>query len=427
MHNSIHRIHSFGISHKDASVDVRERFSLSFDQAESLYKQINQYNINECYILSTCNRTEFYAVCDDMETLRDFIISGYSNLKKIIDIDSLTHLNGSDCIHHLMHVSAGMDSMMLGETQITAQIKSSFSHAKSMRATGPILNRFIQFSLAAGKRVRTETNLSAGAISVSYAAVEKIGTIYPDFSNISILLIGAGSTGKLTASHFMKRGATKFYIANRRAERGKALAEETNGQFIAFEDISKILPQVQIVVTCTSADFPVVTSAQIKDLDTTNHSLLLMDLSVPRNIQTNVSNLPNISLFTVDELESVVSERLFSRKKELPRASRIVDEVYDEFISWLKTLSVTPTIADLKHLFEDLKNIELSKVETRYNEETLSAIDKFSSSLVKRILKDPISSLKSHAINGDYSPVVVEAIRSMYQLDRISAPTESIE
>tara|TARA_B110000467_G_C18331238_1_gene493365 strand:- start:2432 stop:3517 length:1086 start_codon:yes stop_codon:yes gene_type:complete len=359
-----------------------------------------------------------------MKTLRDFIISGYSQLEKSIDIESLTHLNGSDCIHHLMHVSAGMDSMMLGETQITAQIKSSFSHARTVSGTGPILNRFIQFSLEAGKRVRTETNLSAGAISVSYAAVEKIGTIFPDFSKINILLIGAGSTGKLTASHFMKKGATQFYIANRRAERGKSLADETNGHFIPFEDIPKILPQVQIVVTCTSADFPVVTTAQITEMDSINHSLLLMDLSVPRNIQTDVDNLKNITLFTVDELESVVSERLFSRKQELPRASRIVNEVYDEFATWLKTLSVTPTIADLKHLFEDIKNIELSKIETRYDEDTLSAIDKFSSSLMRRILKDPISSLKSQATNGHYSPAVVDAIRSMYRLDDTLEPVD---
>ena len=424
MHNYIQQIHSFGISHKDAAVDIRETFSLSFDQAEYLYKRKADFNIHECYILSTCNRTEFYAVCNDMKTLHDFIISGYSQLGKSIDIESLTHLNGSDCIHHLMHVSAGMDSMMLGETQITAQIKSSFSHARTVSGTGPILNRFIQFSLEAGKRVRTETNLSAGAISVSYAAVEKIGTIFPDFSKINILLIGAGSTGKLTASHFMKKGATQFYIANRRAERGKSLADETNGHFIPFEDIPKILPQVQIVVTCTSADFPVVTTAQITEMDSINHSLLLMDLSVPRNIQTDVDNLKNITLFTVDELESVVSERLFSRKQELPRASRIVNEVYDEFATWLKTLSVTPTIADLKHLFEDIKNIELSKIETRYDEDTLSAIDKFSSSLMRRILKDPISSLKSQATNGHYSPAVVDAIRSMYRLDDTLEPVD---
>jgi glutamyl-tRNA reductase len=149
-----------------------------------------------------------------------------------------------------------------------------------------------------------------------------------------------------------------------------------------------------------------------------------MDLSVPRNIQTDVENLKNITLFTVDELESVVSERLFSRKQELPRASLIVNEVYEEFVTWLKTLSVTPTIADLKHLFEDIKNIELSKIETRYDEDTLSAIDKFSSSLVKRILRDPISSLKSQATNGHYSPAVVDAIRSMYRLDEFLDPVE---
>ena len=418
MNNYIQKIHSFGISHKDAAVHIRERFSLSFADSELLYSLKDSFNVNECYILSTCNRTEFYAVTSNIEEFRNFIISGYERLNKSIQIESLRHLSGLNSISHLMQVSAGMDSMMVGETQITSQIKTSFKHARELMGTGPILNRFIQFSLEAGKRVRTETNLSAGSISISYAAVEKIGTIYPDFSDISILLIGAGSTGKLTASHFLKKGATKFYIANRNEKRGKNLAKETNGEYIPFEDISATLPKVQIVVTCTSADFPVITSKQIVNVDSLNHSLLLMDLSVPRNILADVEDLSNITLYTVDELESVVSERLFSRKQELPRALLIINEVSDQFIIWLKTLSVTPTISDLKDLFDDIKNNELSKIESDYDKITLTAIDTFSTSLIKKVLKTPITTLKAQASNGSYSPVLVDAIRSIYRLDK---------
>jgi len=424
MYNYMQKIHSFGISHKDAAVHIREKFSLSFDDSKSFYSLKDDFNINECYILSTCNRTEFYAVISDIDEFRNFIISGYGRLNKSVQIESLRHLSGSNSINHLMQVSAGMDSMMVGETQITSQIKTSFKHARELIGTGPILNRFIQFSLEAGKRVRSETNLSAGSISISYAAVEKIGTIYPDFSDISILLIGAGSTGKLTASHFLIKGATKFYIANRNKKRGKKLAKETNGQYIPFEDIFTTLSKVQIVVTCTSADFPVITSKQIEELDTLNHSLLLMDLSVPRNILADVEDLSNITLYTVDELESVVSERLFARKQELPRASLIINEVSDEFMTWLKTLSVTPTISDLKGLFEQIKNNELSKIESHYDNKTLAAIDLFSTSLMKKVLKDPISTLKTQAANGTYSPALVDAIRSIYQLDKSLEPVE---
>ena len=424
MHNYMQKIHSFGISHKDAAVHIRERFSLPFDDSELFYSLKDTFNINECYILSTCNRTEFYGITSDVGEFRAFIISGYERLNKSIQIESLRHLSGSNCINHLMQVSAGMDSMMVGETQITSQIKTSFKHARELMGTGPILNRFIQFSLEAGKRVRTETNLSAGSISISYAAVEKIGTIYPDFSDISILLIGAGSTGKLTASHFLKKGATKFYIANRNEERGKNLAKETNGHYIPFEDISAILSKVQIVVTCTSADFPVITSKQVVELDALNHSLLLMDLSVPRNILADVEDLSNITLYTVDELESVVSERLFARKQELPRASLIIHDISNEFMIWLKTLSVTPTISDLKGLFEQIKNNELSKIESHYDNKTLAAIDLFSTSLMKKVLKDPISTLKTQASNGSYSPALVDAIRSIYRLDKSLEPAE---
>ena len=203
MHNYIQNIHSFGISHKDAAVEIRETFSLTYDQAKYLYKLKSEFNINECYILSTCNRTEIYSICDNIDSLKEFIISGYKSLDKHIKIEGLHHLSGTDSIHHLMQVSAGMDSMMLGETQITAQIKSSFSHARGVSGTGPILNRFIQFSLEAGKRVRTETNLSAGAISVSYAAVEKIGKdqgydLIFDAQAGAILYMGGGDQHNLT-------------------------------------------------------------------------------------------------------------------------------------------------------------------------------------------------------------------------------------
>ena len=421
MSNYIQKLHSYSISHKDATVDIRENFSITQDQAELIYEKKSRFDIDELFILSTCNRTEFYAICEDRDSLIKLISKVYQKLQKDIEFSQLIRRSGEGCILHLMEVSAGMNSMMLGETQITAQIKTSFAHARQHSATGPILNRFIQSALEAGKRVRTETELSTGAISVSYAAVEKIKSIIPNLADANILLIGAGTTGKLTASHFIKKGATNFYIANRRAERGKKLAEETNGTYIAFEDIPKVLPKVDIVVTCTGANLPVLTFEQIIELGELKNNLLLMDLSVPRNIEPNIESIKNVTLFTVDELENGVSESLMSRQQELPKASMIINEQSNIFLKWIKHLSVTPTIADLKHLFEDIQDSELSKIKTKYDDATLDAINLFSKSLLRKILKDPISALKAQASNGHYTPSMVYTLRSVYQLDKPKA------
>lgn len=421
MSNYIQQLHSYSISHKDATVDIRENFSITQDQAELIYEKKSTFDIDELFILSTCNRTEFYAICEDRDSLIKLISKVYQKLQKDIDFSQLVHRSGERCILHLMKVSAGMNSMMLGETQITAQIKTSFAHARQLSATGPILNRFIQSALEAGKRVRIETELSTGAISVSYAAVEKIKSIISNLADANILLIGAGTTGKLTASHFIKKGATNFYIANRRPERGKKLAEETNGTYIPFEDIPKVLPKVDIVVTCTGANFPVLTYEQITELGELKNKLLLMDLSVPRNIQPNIESIKNVTLFTVDELENAVSESLISRQQELPKASIIINELSHDFLKWIKHLSVTPTIADLKHLFEDIQDSELSKIKTKYDDATLDAINVFSKSLLRKILKDPISALKAQASNGHYTPSMVDTLRSIYQLDKPKA------
>jgi len=421
MSNYIQQLHSYSISHKDATVDIRENFSITQDQAELIYEKKIAFDIDELFILSTCNRTEFYAICEDRDALIKLISKVYKKLQKDIDFSQLVHRSGEQCILNLMKVSAGMNSMMLGETQITAQIKASFAHSRQHSATGPILNRFIQSALEAGKRVRTETELSTGAISISYAAVEKIKSIIPNLADTKILLIGAGTTGKLTASHFIKKGASNFLIANRRPERGKKLAEETNGTYIPFEDISIVLPNVDIIVTCTGANFPIITFDQVSNLGELKKQLILMDLSVPRNIQPNIGTIKNISLFTVDELETAISESLISRQQELPKASIIINEVTNEFIKWIKHLSVTPTIADLKHLFEDIQDNELSKIKTKYDNETLDAINVFSKSLLRKILKDPISALKAQASNGHYTPSIVDTLRSIYQLDKPKA------
>ena len=419
MNNYIQQLHSYSISHKNANLYIREIFAITHNQAELIYNKKSEFNINELFILSTCNRTEFYAICKDRDSLIKLISKVYKKLKKNIDFNQLQHRRGKRCIVHLMKVAAGMNSMMLGETQITAQIKKSFAHAKQYNATGPILNRFIQSTLEAGKRVRTETDLSTGAISISYAAVEKIKSIIPNLTKAKILLIGAGNTGKLTVSHFIKKGASKIYISNRRYERGIKLAKECNGKYILFEDISKILPKMDIIVTCTGANSPIITYKQIEKLGELKNQLLLMDLSVPRNIQPNIKSIRNVNLFSLDELENTVSKSIISRQEELPKASIIINELSNEFLKWIKHLSVIPTISDLKHLFEYIQGSELSKIKTKYDDATIDAIDIFSKSLLRKILKDPISTLKSQASNHYYTPSMVDTLRSIYQLDKL--------
>ena len=393
----INHINYYGVTHKDAPLTQREIFSLSEDDIIFAYDLSSSYNIPELYILSTCGRTEFYSYSNSSE-LYSFIKQLYSRLNKKCNTNYLIHHSGIDCIKHIMEVSCSVTSLLVGETQITSQIKNSFKIAKERNTLKSILSRLIHSSLEAGKKIRNQTKLSDGSTSVSYASVEKICSLVKDISKENILIIGAGMTAKLAAYNFKKKNAKNLFISNRNSKRGKKLSKKVEGSFIPLDEVLKSINKFSIIITCTNATYSLIKFEDMSVLSLPE-SIILMDLSVPRNIDSTISSIKNINLLTIDDIDDIIHKFRKKRESELPKAISLINESVLDFVQWFQDLSVTPTIAKLKNHYNKIQTIELEKISNKFDEKTLNAIDIFSNSLLNKIMKDSITFLKSEDIN----------------------------
>tara|TARA_Y100001936_G_scaffold253939_1_gene322526 strand:+ start:115 stop:1365 length:1251 start_codon:yes stop_codon:yes gene_type:complete len=412
----LNHINYFGVTHKNTDLTNREIFALNDEQISMAYKLASAHNIKELYILSTCARTEFFGHCDS-KNLHSFIKKVYHILERNCDYNFLIHKQGEECVKHMMEVSCSVTSLLIGETEITNQIKKSFQLAKNHKSTKSILSRLIESSLEAGKKIRNKTKLSNGSSSISYAAVEKIIENVDRIDNKKILIIGAGMTGKLVAYSLQKKGAKDVFISNRDVNRGKVLSKKINGNFLPLDKISESLSEFSIIVACTNASYKLIEYNDILKIDSV-HPILFMDLSVPRNIDHKVKNIDFVTLLTIEDIDNIIQKYRHKRKSELPKAMRLIDGYVIDYLQWFDDLNVTPTIANLKNHYDRIQINELKKVSRKYDSKTLAAIDVFSNSLLKKIMKDSIEYLKSDEVNEKSKIQYIEIMSSIYKFKK---------
>tara|TARA_B100000575_G_scaffold284468_1_gene278536 strand:- start:1619 stop:2869 length:1251 start_codon:yes stop_codon:yes gene_type:complete len=412
----LNHINYFGVTHKNTDLTNREIFALNDEQISMAYELASAHNIKELYILSTCARTEFFGHCDSKD-LHSFIIKVYHILERNCDYNFLIHKQGEECVKHMMEVSCSVTSLLIGETEITNQIKKSFQLAKNHKSTKSILSRLIESSLEAGKKIRNKTKLSNGSSSISYAAVEKIIENVDRIDNKKILIIGAGMTGKLVAYNLQKKGAKDVFISNRDVNRGKVLSKKINGNFLPLEKISESLSEFSIIVACTNASYKLIEYNDILKIDSV-HPILFMDLSVPRNIDHKIKNIDFVTLLTIEDIDNIIQKYRQKRKSELPKAMRLIDGFVIDYLQWFDDLNVTPTIANLKNHYDRIQINELKKVSRKYDSKTLAAIDVFSNSLLKKIMKDSIEYLKSDEVNEKSKIQYIEIMSSIYKFKK---------
>ena len=412
----LNHINYFGVTHKNTDLTNREIFALNDEQISMAYELASAHNIKELYILSTCARTEFFGHCDSKD-LHSFIKKVYHILERNCDYNFLIHKQGEECVKHMMEVSCSVTSLLIGETEITNQIKKSFQLAKNHKSTKSILSRLIESSLEAGKKIRNKTKLSNGSSSISYAAVEKIIENVDRIDNKKILIIGAGMTGKLVAYSLQKKGAKDVFISNRDVNRGKVLSKKINGNFLPLDKISESLSEFSIIVTCTNASYKLIEYNDILKIDSV-HPILFMDLSVPRNIDHKIKNIDFVTLLTIEDIDNIIQKYRHKRKSELPKAMRLIDGYVIDYLQWFDDLNVTPTIANLKNHYDRIQINELKKVSRKYDSKTLAAIDVFSNSLLKKIMKDSIEYLKSDEVNEKSKIQYIEIMSSIYKFKK---------
>lgn len=416
---------SIGISHHTAALDVRERMWLSDDETKEALRQLKQRFFAECVLFSTCNRTELYGLAPEggatEQELKKFLIE----FKQASDAVHEEHFLGAaadEAVAHLFSVASGVDSMVIGDIQILNQVKEAFNLSREMDAMGPVMNRLMQAALHVGKRIRTETSICEGAVSVSYAAVELANKIFADLSRKTVLLIGAGETGELTLKHLVGRGIGQVKIANRTRAKAEALVASFGGTVVDYENMVEGLRSADIVVTSVNSPSYVVQPDDIHKVmrQRSNNPLFIIDIGVPRNVNPAARKIENVFLYDIDSLSAIVDKNLERRKAELPKVAAIVEEEKHEFFLWHNSLEVGPTIHDLREAFEAIRHQEVEKNINRFRTEDRELVDLLTKRIMNKILHQPMTTLKQGTENGNGEHETLLRIKALRELFGIS-------
>jgi len=357
-----------GLNHETAPVSVRERMAIGAEsQGKALQWIKGQPGIEEIVILSTCNRVEFYFLAQGRSSQWDTTIKELFQHNFGLQADLwepfLYQYSGQKAVAHLFSVTSGMDSMVVGEPQITGQVKEAYRQAVDHKTVGTILNRLLHKSFSVCKRVRTETELATRAVSVSYVAVELAKKIFGELDNRTALLAGAGEMAELAATHLVSNGIGRVFIASRTLANAQELAKTIRGDAIPFASILDHLRKIDILICSTAAPNYILRAEQIREaLRARKHQpVFIIDIAVPRNIDPMANELKNVYLYNMDDLQKVMQANMAERKKELKRAEGIVREEVDEFFRWLYSLDLVPTITSLRKRADEIRTQELNK------------------------------------------------------------------
>jgi glutamyl-tRNA reductase len=387
------RIVVHGLNHRTAPLDLRERVALLPDEAEDVLDRLRRHDgILEVAVLSTCNRTEFYAISQEPESVvamqRDLI-----RTIKSIDLDegnTYVHV-GRPCVEHLFRVAGGVDSMVLGEPGILGQVKAAYETALRHEAAGTVFGRLFPSALRVGKRSRTETGIARGAVSMSKAGIQLADKIFGDLSRRSALVVGAGEIGEQTGVLLRESGIAKLTIANRSAERAARVAERTGGRATTLDDLSTEIARTNVVVTAVNAPQPIVTQeiARRAMEHRREGPLLIVDLGVPRNVAPDVGRIENVFLYAVDDLQELVNLNLGRRRKHLPAVESIVREETDRFVEWIISLDVTPVVVELRAEAERIRKETVARFDRNLSSSERELLERFSTTFLNRMMHHP--------------------------------------
>ena len=343
-----------GLSHKTAPVEIRE--ALTFPEhglGEALNTLTSYPHINEGVILSTCNRTEIYAVAADIDSGRQNIISFLEDCHGLKDCSIEDYLYFHDslaAVNHLFRVVSSLDSMVVGEAQILGQAKDAYASAFDAQTTNLVLNRLFRQAFAVGKRVRTETDIGENAVSISYAAVQLAKKVFSDLTGKSVMIVGAGKMSELTAKHLLANGVSDVIITNRSFDRAVDMAKVFKGRAVEFDHLVDEMAGADIVISSTGAPDFVINKEDMKAVmaKRRHRPIFLIDIAVPRDIDPDANNVDNVYVYDIDDLQSVVESNLAERSREAKGAEKIIKAEIQDFLAWQSSLEVVPTIAELR-------------------------------------------------------------------------------
>lgn len=412
-----------GLSHKTAPIEIREKLTFPAKcQGQALSALLASPAISEAVIVSTCNRTEVYAVAVDdsgSDAVIDFLCE-FHDLDRHELIRYLYIVEGRAVVKHLFRVVASLDSMVLGEAQILHQVKEAYDCACEAGSTSRVAHKLFRQSFEVGKRVRTETAIGESAVSISYAAVELAKKVFDTLSGRTILIVGAGKMSELTAKHLVSQGVASVLVANRTFANAVELAERFEGTAVPYEELFDHMRVADIVISSTSAPNYVINKADVAGVMRNRRApLFLIDIAVPRDIDPAVNDLANAFLYDIDSLNGVVQSNLEERMREARRAEVIIEEELGEFEAWLESMEVVPTISAMRAKSEAIRAEELDKAMKRLgglSQKELETVEALTQAIVNKMLHGPTARLKSVASDKD-GIKHVESARFLWGLD----------
>ena len=430
-----------GISHRTAPIEVRERVDFQARGVELALRTLASRkpggSAAEIAVLSTCNRAELYLACDDVLAGKSDLVSfvsAFHDLDATVIEPHVYDVTDLDAARHLFRVAAGLDSLVVGEPQILGQVKEAHSAARQAETAGPLLNRLFHACFAVGKRVRTETNLGSGAVSVSYAAVSLARKIFGDLEGRSVVVLGAGEMGKLTAQHMKSQGVRQVTIVSRTMAHAARTADAIGGATAArWDDMDAALAAADIVITATGAATPILTKAHIESVmrPRRGRPLFIIDIAVPRDVEAAAGEIEQVFLYNIDDLQASVRENLARRASEVARAETIVNEELEKFATWLRSRGVIPTVVALRQSFESIRRAELDRLDFKLSglpaearEEARARVDEITHLLVEKLLLTPTAQLKALA-DPETAATYAEAVTRIFGLDDTEQQTDN--
>jgi glutamyl-tRNA reductase len=412
------RLLVLGWNFRTAAEGVRERVAFTADEVrEGLKSLVGRGLVSEGVIVSTCHRSEIYGLAgeeDVGEALTRFV-GEWRGLDPGELLGAGFHRVGPDAARHLFRVAAGLDSMALGESEVLGQVRQALRLAREAGSTRAVLHRLFEWAVAAGKRVRAETEIGHHPLSVPAIAFDLAGKVFEDLKTRTILVLGAGETGQLFARHAVEAGVVDLRIANRTAARAEEAARRIGGRAVHWESVASELASADVVVGTTASPVPVVRRQDVEDAmrQRRGRPIFFLDLAVPRDIETEVAEVYNVFRHGVNDLEAVATENRKRRAREVPRAEAILEEELGRFLAWHGNLAVVPTVTDLRRRLDDVRDAELARAPAAERER----LREFADALAARLLHEPMRRLKAEEDEGKKLDRV-EAIRHLFDLDR---------
>lgn len=412
---------AISLSHKDAPVEVRERVSLNEQESKGLLAKVKEYfSFTDALIVSTCNRTEFYYTSTEDKS---------EDLIKLITIEKGINLSSSEksyfrsitnhqeAVEQLYRVSMGLDSQVVGDIQISNQVKNAYQWAADNEVVGPFLHRLMHSIFYTNKRVIQETEYRDGAASTSYAAIELVEDLVANVKDPRIMIVGLGEIGSDVCKNFTNTKIENIKIANRTHEKAIELANECGYQAIDFDNLKPFCQDTDVIISSLSVEKPFFDLEKMKDLNILSHKFFI-DLSVPRSVDKAIEQIPGVIVYNIDDLQSRANKALEKRIQSIPSVENIITESITDFNEWSKEMEVSPIIHKMKNSLEEIRSREISKYVKKLDEEQFKLVDEVTKSLMQKVMKLPVLQLKAACKRGE-AETLVDVLNNLFDLENV--------